>query len=117
MCAAGRAANVMLEATASLQRQPAIQMHGGLVQIIGSVHRLGLAVWLWPTHSGNRLSGPSPSHTYMRPTFPGRPGATLLTSRVALRGRPGAKRKVDHMEAFIPMMADFLVLLMAMCSS
>ena len=46
MCAAGRAANVMLAATASLQRQPAIQMHGGLVQIIGSVHRLGLAVWL-----------------------------------------------------------------------
>ena len=115
MCAAGRAANVMLAATASLQRQPAIQMHGGLVQIIGSVHRLGLAVWLAnPLWQPAECPEPFP---YMRPTFPGRPGATLLTSRVALRGRPGAKRKVGHMEAFIPMMADFLVLLMAMCSS
>ena len=84
MCAAGRAANVMLAATASLQRQPAIQMHGGLLQFIGTVHSPGLAVWLAnPLWQPAERPEPFP---YMRPTFPGRPGATDLTSRVALRG-------------------------------
>ena len=115
MCAAARAANVMLAATASLQRQPAIQMHGGLVQFIGTVHRLGLAVWL-----ANPLCQPAERpepFPYMRATFPGRPGATDLTLGLALKSRRGEGRKLDHMEAFIPMMAGFLVLAMAMCSS
>ena len=115
MCAAGRAANVMLAATASLQRQPAIQMHGGLVQFIGTVHRLGLAVWLAnPLWQPAEWPEPFP---YMRPAFPGRPGPTVLTLGVALKSRRGQGRKLDHMEAFIPTMVDLLLFLMAMCSS
>ena len=106
---------VKAAATASLQRPDAEEMHAGLVRSIGTVHSLGLAVQLanalW--QSAKRPE-PFPD---MRPAFPGRPGATVLTSRVALKARPGAGTKMSHMEAFIPMMADLLVLAMAMCSS
>ena len=115
MCAAGRAANVQLAATASLQRPDAEEMHAGLVRSIGTVHSLGLAVQL-----ANALWRPAKRpepFPDMRPAFPGRPGATVLTSRVALKARPGAGTKLSHMEAFILMMVDLLVLAMPMCSS